>query len=274
MGNTVQARPKQLGLVMFDAHCHVDRCIEDPHDVITRAQQAGVTSMLVAGVDPQGWLKQNTLAAPGVLMSWGLHPWAVSKDPSTITDSLDVLRSMLSSPPVSVYAVGEMGLDHGRRIDRGTHQAQEEAFRAQLRLARESALPVVLHVVSAHQAAIQILRDEGIPACGGMVHAYSGSAEQVPMYLDLGLHLSFCAAVTNPHHRRVREAIKRVPADRLLVETDAPDQTPMSRRPAPNEPAFLIDVISAAAELRGADPLELATITTANAEQLFCREHR
>ena len=274
MGSTVQARPNQLGLVMFDAHCHVDRCIEDPHAVITRARRAGVTSMLVAGVNPRGWLKQNKLAAPGVLMSWGLHPWAVSESPSTIKDSLDVLRSMLSSPPVPVYAVGETGLDHGRRIDRGTHKVQEEAFRAHLRLARESALPVVLHIVSAHQTAIEILRDEGVPACGGMVHAYSGSAEQVPLYLDLGLHLSFCAAITNPHHRRVREAIKRVPADRLLVETDSPDQTPLSRRPAPNEPAFLIDVISAAAALRNEDPAELAAITTANAERLFCREHQ
>jgi len=146
---------------------------------------------------------------------------------------------------------------------------QEQAFRAQIRMAHDTGLPLVLHIVSAHEQAIAILKQETVPAAGGMVHAVSGSEAHVPQYLELGLNLSFCGTVTNPAHKRVRRAIVAVPSSHLLVETDAPDQTPISRIPHPNEPAFLIDVIAAIAELRDSTSTEVADITAANAHALF-----
>jgi TatD DNase family protein len=256
---------------VFDAHCHLDRCDPDPGAALQRAQAAGVHTVLVAGVDPEGWEAQAHLAGDGVLLALGLHPWAVAARPHAVTEHLSQLSRLLNKGSPHVVAVGETGLDHGARIDPDTRTVQERAFRAQVRMAHDARLPLVLHIVSAHEQAIAILKQEGVPAAGGMVHAFSGSEAHVAQYLALDLHLSFCGTVTNPAHKLVQRAIAAVPISHLLVETDAPDQTPLSRRPAPNEPAFLIDVIAAAARLRGESREALARTTAQNAEQLFCR---
>jgi TatD DNase family protein len=254
---------------MFDAHCHLDRCTEDPAVVLKRAQSAGVTDLLIAGVEAHSWPAQTALWGPGVHIAWGVHPWRVASAPESITHELGALDALLRDPPVPPVALGETGLDHGRRIDTESHANQEHAFRAQIRLAHQYALPLILHVVRAHAATIEILKEEGLPQAGGLVHSFSGNSEQAQRYIQMGLHLSFCGSVVNPRNTRVRHAVKHVPAERLLVETDAPDQTPISRIPHPNEPAFLIDVIAAIAELRDSTSTEVADITAANAHALF-----
>ena len=271
MGGAAPAGPRHTGIDVFDAHCHIDRGEQPVDQVIKRAHSQGVEKMLISGVDPQGWVNQNTLANDNILMAWGLHPWAITADSEMTSLHLHQLEAMLGDPPVPVVALGETGLDYGTRISRELWSAQAEAFRLQIDLAHQHGLPLVLHVVSAHEPALNILRSQPLPDPAGMVHAFSGSAEIAQAYVALGFHISFCGTIADPRRRKLRRAAAAVPADRLLVETDSPDQTPITRRPGPNEPAFLIDVIAAVAEIRGETPDHVANITCLNAENLFCQ---
>jgi len=254
---------------MFDAHCHLDRCIERPVSVLKRAHAAGVTDLLIAGVDAPSWPGQTALSGPGVHIAWGIHPWRIANAPARIPEELLALERLLTDPPIPPVALGETGLDHGRRVDPDSHADQEHGFRAQIHLAHRFSLPLILHVVRAHARTIEILKEEGVPEAGAMVHSFSGNTQQAEHYIRLGLHISFCGSVVDPKNTRVRTAVKHLPSDRLLVETDAPDQTPISRIPHPNEPAFLIDVIAAVAELRGCLPSDVAQMTSTNAHTLF-----
>jgi TatD DNase family protein len=164
-------------------------------------------------------------------------------------------------------AIGETGLD-GVGERRARLADQEVVFRAQLALARERRLPLMLHILDAHGRAFEILRGDGVPS-GGVIHSYSGSAEMARDYLALGLSLSFAGSVTHPGAKRARAAAAVVPRDRLLVETDAPDQTPAPHRPGLNEPAYLGTIVSALAAARGEPAEEVARGTEGNARRLF-----
>ena len=255
---------------MFDAHCHLDLCKEDPQDLLRRAHRAGVTDLMIAGVEAKNWRNQNALAGPGVHVAWGVHPWRVATATESWTTEIAELTHFLNQPPVTPRALGETGLDYGKKLDQSSHKRQRAAFRQQLQLAKDHSLPVILHIVRAHNDAIRILKEEGVPESGGLVHSFSGNDIQAQQYLELNLHISFSGSVANPRSTRIRKAASMVPIDRLLVETDAPDQTPFNRKPSPNEPAFLIDVIAALAELRGCTANHLASTTAANAHTLFC----
>lgn len=245
---------------------------------LARAQAAGLSGVLLAGVDRSDWLAQGELAAlapPGFVLAraYGIHPQVVEDlDDSELAAQLAELALALSGrhpqlPPPQ--AVGELGLDALTPARRAMLPRQEQVFRAQLALARQAELPLVLHILRSHGEALRVLRADGVPRCGGVVHSYSGSAELVPEYLALGLCLSFSGAVTRPEARRLQAAARCVPAERLLVETDAPDQTPQSHHPAQNEPAFLPAICASLAALRGQDAATLAQLTRDNAYRLF-----
>ena len=266
---------------LFDSHCHLhdDRMAAGRVPAMARARAAGVTGWLLAGVDAADWLAQARLAAgdPDVARSYGLHPQKIEAwDDAEIDRQLAILAAALASgagrdglrlaPP---HAVGELGLDARTEVSRAALPRQERAFRQQLALARDHDLPIVLHIVRAHADALRILHADGVPRAGGVVHSYSGSAALVADYVALGLSISFAGAITDPRSRRLRAAAGVVPIDRLLIETDAPDQTPFARRPGLNEPAFLIDVCAALAEIRAEDRDFLAQVTEDNARRLF-----
>jgi TatD DNase family protein len=253
---------------LLDAHNHLDRCLA-VDQTLARARAAGVRAQVLAGVDPAGWAAQAALA--GQLDLWatfGVHPWtaAAARDPDVGALLAHLERALDGALGVAPVGLGELGLDRSRQVAADSLPRQERLFRAQLALARERDLPVVLHVVRAHDRALAILRRDGLPAAGGMVHSASTPPEQVGAWLALGLHLSFAGGVTR--HEKARGAAARVPLDRLLAETDAPDQAPAGRD-GPNEPAWLGDVVRALAEVHGRSPEELAAITEANARRLF-----
>lgn len=261
---------------MFDSHCHLHdgRMAEVRDGALARARAAGVRGFLLAGVDLEGWRVEAALAMvhPELAISYGIHPQMIAVLDDTglalelaaLADSLTG-RSSLPRP----HAVGEIGLDGLTDETKAALPRQEQAFRDQLALARAHDLPIVLHILRTHGEALRILKADGVPAAGGVVHSYSGSAELVRDYLSLGLHISFAGAVTYPHSRRQREAARAVPLERLLVETDAPDQTPWTRRPAPNEPAFLGEVLDALAIIREEPRPLLVRATENNARRLF-----
>ena len=256
---------------MFDSHCHLDRIADDPEAALRRAKSAGVTDLVIAGVNPSGWEEQLAWVQPGVTIAVGLPPWAVSDEADQTLADLSALEEFIQNNAASIRGIGETGLDFGAHCSAATHDNQRTALRTHLQLAVEWNLPLVLHVVNAHGAVIDILRQSNLPAAGGMVHSFSGSAEIAREYIRLGLCVSFSGAITNPERKRLRQALASVPDHALLVETDAPDQTPWNRRPSPNEPAFLIDVIAAAAEIRNQSPEDVARLTATNARKLFHR---
>jgi|GEM_PF-25877 len=267
---------------MFDSHCHLDveRFDADRADVIDRAREAGVRAFAVAGIGPEGWPGQSELARTNgdIVAIYGLHPQrAAELDDRQTESALNALEGELARPTlVRPVAIGETGLDRSRWSTPESLPRQERAFRAQIRLARRAGLPLVLHVLGrgVSERAMAILREEGVPERGGVVHSYSGSAEQVPQWLAFGLHLSFAGSVARPDALKTHAAARAVPLERLLVETDAPDQTPPLHAPMRNEPAWLGTVIEALARVRGDDPLTLARRTEDNARRVYGLDRR
>src|SRR5262249_17362390 len=242
--------------------CHLSE-FDDAAAVIARAEAAGVTHMLLAGVAPSGWGRDDRLAEqhPALWVSYGVHPQLVRElGEAPFDDFMRQLDDRLTRRGPRVVAVGEIGLD-GKDEHRGSLELQERYFVAQLQIARKHGLPVALHVLRQHPRALAILADEGVPH-GGVLHSCSASPELVREYVALGLHVSFSGSVTwhGGDNRAVRAA-EKVPRDRLVVETDAPDQTPESRRPGRNEPAFLVEIVRAIAHLWGVEFAEAARLT-------------
>lgn len=198
----------------------------------------------------------------------GIHPfWAHEVGTPDLDAVLGRLESLLADH--AVVAVGECGLDRAR-AHRGAASLdwQAELVERQLQIARRHALPVILHCVRAHGRLIEILDAVGPLPKGGVLHAYSGSVELVPRYLERGMYFGFGGAVTRPAFARAQRALLEVPRDRLVLETDAPDQTPSWASP-PNQPAELRRIAEVIADLRGV-PLEtLAQETLENAARLF-----
>ena len=253
---------------MIDAHCHLDslRFDLDREDLLTRARNQGVSGFMVAGVDPAGWQRQRQLSAQhsDVYSFYGIHPWAAASwSVAEIEDAMTQLSACVT------LAVGELGLDRSRRVPADSLPQQELAFRSQLALARERDLPVVLHVVRAHGRVLEILRSDGLPARGGMVHSFHAAEEVARDYEELGLHLSFSGSITHPAAHRAARALHQVSTERLLIETDCPDQLPQGLEGERNRPEHLTWVARCVADVRGESLEQVQAQTTRNAVQLF-----
>lgn len=234
---------------MIDSHCHLDdpRFDGDRDAVVARARAAGVARGVVPGVRASTWARAQALAHTyGWGYALGTHPWYAAAEPA-LPDDLG-----------GAVAIGECGLD-GRTG--GPLAAQEPVLEAHLALAREAGLPVILHCYRAHDRMLAILRRHA--PVRGVMHAYSGGADRVDAYVALGLHLSFAGAITWGEDTRPVRALLRVPADRLLVETDAPDQCPRPHH-GRSEPAYVVDILAAMERLRR-EPLRERILDTTHA---------
>jgi TatD DNase family protein len=261
---------------VFDTHCHL-QALEDAAAAIARARAAGVEHMLLAGVAPDSWARDDALAAEhdGLWISYGLHPQLVATLSDDQCDSaLVALDEKLAHRGPRVVAVGEIGLD---AVDERRHslERQERVFVAQLGLARKHGLPVALHVLRAHPRALELLART---PPRGVLHSCSASPELTQKYVALGLHVSFSGSITwHGGDNRAARAVEVVPRDRLVVETDAPDQTPEPHRSrlsaqargGTNEPAFLVAIVAAVAHIWGVQFAEAERITDDNARRLF-----
>lgn len=265
---------------LFDSHCHLDfpELARDLEEELRVARAASVTGWLIPGTEPAQWQRLGALSAhPGVRLAVGLHPWWVGevsrRGASALAEALGAIEGKLRE--LGAVALGECGLDARRAARDGTDMSlQLEAFEAQLVLARERSLPIVLHVVDAHGAALALLRRVGRLPAGGVVHGFTGSEGLGREYLALGLHVGLGCQLTSAAARRVREAAARLPLERLLLETDAPDQRPRgfalpSDGATFGRPRDLADVAACLAELRGAPLSEVAARTHENALALF-----
>ncbi len=249
---------------LIDTHCHlnVPEFTADRDAVLARARAAGIDRQIVPAIDAAGWPALRDLCARenGLFPAYGLHPLYLDAHRA---EHLDELAVWLESE--RPCAVGECGLDH--YVPGLDPERQRALFVRQLELAREHDLPVILHARRAVDEVIALLRRIG--GLRGVMHSFSGSAEQALQLCKLGFCLGFGGPITYERARRLRGIVASMPEDYLLLETDAPDQPLAGHCGERNEPARLIEVLIAAAALRGVTPERLAETTTANAERVF-----
>lgn len=249
---------------LVDSHSHFDarEFDTDRRAAHSRAVASGVQAQVVPAVDAAGWPKLKAVCAelPGLYPAYGLHPMYLD---AHRPEHLGELREWIERE--RPLAVGECGLDffvEGLEAD-----AQQLYFDGQLRLAHEFDLPVIVHARRAVDAVIASIRRIG--GLRGVVHSFSGSAEQAAQLHKLGFLLGIGGPVTYERANRLRGLVAAMPLEQLLLETDAPDQPGVDHRGQRNEPAFLSKVLQVVAKLRGMPLEDVAAATTANAERLF-----
>jgi len=249
---------------VIDAHAHLDdrKFADDLDAVIARASAAGIERILSCGEDLAS-SERNVLMArrhPSVVAAVGVHPHRADQWTGETAAMLELLARN-----VRVIAIGEIGIDLSGRS--APPDVQERAFLAQLELAVRLALPVVVHVRDAGSQARALI--DRVDGARGMVHCYSEGPREVDEWIRRGFFVSFAGTVTYPKNGHLRESAIRVPADRLLVETDAPYLAPEPHRGHRNEPAFAVDTLAALATARAAAPSALGRQVAQNARRLF-----
>lgn len=250
--------------MITDTHAHLfgERFDPDREDVIARARAAGVERIVVVGTDVASSEAAFELCAgrAGLYPTAGIHPHdAADSSPA----ARERIRRMCLRP--ECVAVGETGLDWFRNLS--PRAAQLENFRWHARLALETGKPLVVHCRDAHEDTLAVLREHR--GVRGVMHCYSMGPEELPHYLELGLHISFSGVVTYPKNTAIRAAARLTPLDRLVFETDCPYLAPQTARGKRNEPAFTREIVADVAALRGVGPAELARASSASAAALF-----
>lgn len=252
--------------MLVDAHCHLTGSYLVPEAIeptLARARAEGVTGFIAVGTDLEDSALVLELArtVPGVRASLGVHP----HEARTWTPEVEAGLAAMAGD-AAVRFVGETGLDW--HYDLSPREAQEAAFRAQIRLAKRIRKPLMIHTRSAPEATLRILEEEGADEVRGLIHCFSEDRAFAARALDLGFYLSFSGIATFKKAEAVREVAAWAPPDRILVETDAPFLAPVPYRGKPNEPGFVRFTAAAVAELRGIPVMKLAELTTRNLEAL------
>lgn len=246
----------------LDTHVHLD-FLDAPQARLDEARQAGVDTWVVPGTTSERWPAIMAAAAShaGVYAAPGIHPQAAA---AFLPAHLDELRRLLQHS--RVVAVGEVGLDGLSACPR---PVQEAVLRQMIGVSRESGRPLLLHSRRATGRLLEVLRAERAVEVGGIAHAFSGSLETARLLIDLGFALGIGGVATFPAAQRLREVIRSVPAEWLVLETDAPDLPPHPHRGEANRPAWLPLIAAAVARLRGWTPEETARITNHNARRVL-----
>jgi TatD DNase family protein len=257
---------------LIDSHCHLadDAFVEDGSDVIDRARAAGLTHALciLAAENQTEAERAKRLAGiwPSLRFGIGLHPHQAAQFESSVSRVTDLVRSAIADNR-SARAIGEIGLDY--HYDFAPKVVQHEVFRAQLRLARELDLPIIIHTREAEDDTLAILREESGGTIRGVLHCFTGTRKLAEQGLALGLHISFAGIVTFPKARDLREIIPLVPDDRLLCETDSPYLAPTPHRGKRNEPAWVVRVAEELARVRRVSSEQLQAQVSTNFAALF-----
>ncbi|MBI3072663.1 MAG: YchF/TatD family DNA exonuclease [Deltaproteobacteria bacterium] len=259
---------KPLVETLIDSHCHVSgpEFDSDRDEVFTRARAAGVGAFVVIGASDgleanEAALKLAT-TRDDCVATVGLHP----HDAHLCDEQARAtIREMAAHP--KVVAVGETGLDY--HYKHSTPDEQRAAFREFVRLARDVRKPLVIHERDAHDDCLTVLREERAETVGGVIHCFTGDAPFAQGCLDLGFYISVSGIVTFKNAVALRDVIRGIPIERLLIETDAPYLAPVPHRGKRNEPAFVVDTAQTLAMLFGVSVNDIARITSVNARRLF-----
>ncbi|MCX7896522.1 MAG: TatD family hydrolase [Rhodocyclaceae bacterium] len=252
--------------MLIDTHCHLDarEFDADRDDLMRCAESAGIVAIVVPAIERANFGAVASICRDyaGCAPAYGIHPMYVDQ---ALPEDLDVLRATLMREPA--VAVGEIGLD--RHVSPRDDERQLYYFRAQLSIARELSLPVLLHVRRAIDPILHELRRIQPP--GGIAHAFNGSLEQAREFTRLGFKLGLGGAVTHERAQKLRALAKALPRDAIVLETDAPDIPPAWRTHKRTEPADLLPIAETLAKLRGEPLTDFCAATSANALSVLPR---
>ena len=264
--------PRTENQGVIDSHCHLadEAFAADLEAVVERAKAAGLERALI--VLEGGNASEAAQAArvaelwPDVRVTIGVHPHQAHQFAADPDRAAATVRDQIAATP-STRAVGEIGLDY--HYDFSPRDVQQAVFRAQVRLARELQLPVVIHTREADEDTLAILREDGGGELRGVLHCFTGGPSLADAGLALGFFISVAGIITFPKAEALRHTVGRVPTERLLTETDSPFLAPVPHRGKRNEPAHVARVVAALAEMRGTAAADLAARTAANFHTLF-----
>ena len=255
--------------MLIDSHCHLDRIDLAPFGgslagVLETAAANGVTRLLSVAVDLESWpaLARMTEPYPQIALSVGVHPSEEGGRAPTVAELV-----ALSRAESRVVAIGETGLDY--YYGRDSVARQQDWFRVHIAAARELGKPLIVHTRDAREDTLRILAEEGAAEVGGVLHCFTEDWAMAEQALALNFYISFSGIVTFKNAKPIQDAARRLPAERLLVETDSPYLAPAPHRGQPNHPAWVRHVAEFVAQLRGETLEQVAAVTTANYGRLF-----
>ncbi|MET0107182.1 MAG: TatD family hydrolase [Sedimenticola sp.] len=254
--------------MLIDSHCHLDRLDLGHFDnsfanLMEKTEEAGVGHILCVSIDLESYPSMLELVESydNISVSVGVHP----NDRDRREPEPEELVALAAHP--KNVAIGETGLDYFR--SEGDLQWQRDRFRRHIQAARLSNKPLIIHTRAAREDTIRIMEEEGASEAGGVMHCFTENWEMAKQALDLGFYISFSGIITFKNADDLREVVKKVPMDRLLVETDAPYLTPVPHRGKPNLPGYVVHVAECVAELKGLAAEKVADITGENFGRLF-----
>lgn len=254
--------------MLVDSHCHLDRVDLAPYEgqfpqLVRSTLDSGVTHMLCVSIDLESYPDMLALVDdfPEISVSVGVHPCDQDRREPGVEELVELARH-----PKNV-AIGETGLDYFRT--EGDLHWQRDRFRRHIRAAREARKPLIIHTREAREDTIEILREEGAEQVGGVMHCFTETWEMAEAALELGFYISFSGIVTFRNAGDLREVARRVPLDRILIETDSPYLAPVPHRGKPNEPRHVSHVADTIAGLCDLTRDELVQITHDNFFRLF-----
>jgi len=251
--------------MFVDSHCHLDfpELVADLASLLDAMRDARVTHALCISVDLAAWpgVHALALAHDNLYATAGVHPDYADTEEPTVGRLVE-----LASRP-KVVGIGETGLDYYRR--EGDLGWQRERFRVHVRAARATRKPLVIHTRSAADDTLAVMREEGAGEAGGVMHCFTESWDVAKAALDLGFHISFSGIVSFRNAVELQDVARRVPLERMLIETDSPYLAPVPHRGRRNHPALVVHVAEAIARLRGVDVETVARATSGNFFRLF-----
>lgn len=254
----------------IDSHCHLDRINLEKlgtslPELIDHARSRDVHKMLCVSIDLDQFEEMDrvTQGFDGVFLSAGVHPLHVDEQP------YNEARLRQAAARSRVVAIGETGLDY--YYSRDHIDAQHESFAGHLRLAGELGLPVIVHTRDAREDTLQLIDQHGNPQTAGVLHCFTESLEMAMAALELNYMISFSGIITFKNAEALREVVKAVPLERLLIETDAPYLAPVPYRGKQNQPAYVVEVAQCVADLKGVSKEAVAEITRENFHRLFSK---
>ncbi len=251
-------------LRLFDSHTHLNSpaFAEDVDRVWTESRRSGIERAIVVGYDLDSSVAAIQLSErfDGLFAAVGVSPHDSINAPD---DYVERLRELATSPRVA--AIGETGLEYHHPI--GQHDLQQRVFRAQIDLANELQLPVIIHSRACDEDLLRILAD--VPPKKGVLHCYTGGLETLTTAFEYGLYVSFSGIVTFPNGKELRPCVEATPEDRLLIETDCPYLSPVPRRGRRCEPSYLLHTATKVSEWRETDVAALASLSRTNANRFF-----
>ena len=260
--------------MLIDSHCHLDRLDLEPFAgdfgrLLATAADAGIERILCVSIDLESYPAMLALVEPypQVAISVGVHPNDYDREEPDVEQLVK-----LAGHPRNV-AIGETGLDYFR--SEGDLEWQRQRFRTHIAAARACGKPLIIHTRAAREDTLQLMREEGAELAGGVMHCFTEDWDMASQALDLGFYISFSGIVTFNSASELRDVARRVPDDRILIETDAPYLAPVPHRGKPNLPHYVGHVADCIAKVRGSSREAIAELTRQNYCRLFpgaCKE--